>query len=252
MSSELARELITGKLDGAVYEIQINRSDKMNALTDAMYGELITQLRGAEDNSEVKVIVLRSSSKHFSAGNDLADFLETEFNFDSNVVQFLVTLACLRKPIIAAVCGAAVGIGTTMLLHCDLIYASSSAKFSMPFIKLGLTPEGGSSQMLADRCGPAKANEWLLSGRNILAEEALACNLVNQVFEDDQHTWDETMKYAQNLARSSSELLISTKFLLKGEYVADVVGLIKKEALVFAERLQSEEAQSAFKAFLKR
>jgi len=138
------------------------------------------------------------------------------------------------------------------LLHCDLVYASQSAKFSIPFLKLGLTPEGGSSQMLADRCGPAKANDWLLTGRNVLADEALASNLVNQVFADEEATWSEAVACAQKMARSSSEVLVSTKYLLKGEYVEDVVGLIAKEALVFGDRLKSEEAQSAFASFLNR
>jgi len=179
----MSDESILGSAQGPVYEIQINRPDKMNALTDKMYGRLIDQLNFAESDDAIKVILLRSSSKHFSAGNDLADFLETDFNFESNVVQFLVTMASLSKPIIAAVSGAAVGIGTTMLLHCDLVYASETSKFSVPFIKLGLTPEGGSSQMLADRCGLAKANDWLLTGRNVLADEALASGLVNHLFK---------------------------------------------------------------------
>ena len=167
-------------------------------------------------------------------------------------MQFLVTMASLSKPIIAAVSGAAVGIGTTMLLHCDLVYASQTARFSVPFIKLGLTPEGGSSQMLADRCGPANATEWLLTGRNVLADEALASGLVNQVYDDTEATWKEAMSVAQKLSRSSSDLLITTKHLMKAEYISDVIGLIEKEALVFADRLKSEEAQSAFAAFLNR
>jgi enoyl-CoA hydratase/carnithine racemase len=248
----MSDQTILGKAEGSVYEIQINRPDKLNALTDQMYGELIEQLNLAECDDAIKVILLRSSSKHFSAGNDLADFLETEFNFESNVVQFLVTMASLSKPIIAAVSGAAVGIGTTMLLHCDLVYASKTSKFSVPFIKLGLTPEGGSSQMLADRCGPAKANDWLLTGRNVLADEALSSGLVNHVFADTETTWEEAMSSAQKLSRSSSEVLIATKHLIKAEYISDVIGLIEKEALVFADRLKSEEAQSAFAAFLNR
>ncbi len=248
----MTNNLIMARTEGQVFEIQINRPDKMNALTDEMYGQLIEKLQQAEKDSNIKVILLRSSSKHFSAGNDLADFLETEFNFESNVVQFLVTMACLTKPIVAAVTGAAVGIGTTMLLHCDLVFASQSAKFSVPFIKLGLTPEGGSSQMLADRCGPAKAYEWLLTGRNVLADEALSSGLINQIFADEESTWSEAMACAQKLTKSSAEVLTSTKYLLKGEYVEDVVGLIQAEALVFAERLKSDEAQSAFASFLNK
>ena len=250
MNHSSEQQLILARQQDAVFEIQINRPDKMNALTDAMYAELVANLRRAESDENTKVILLRSSGAHFSAGNDLADFLETEFTEQSNVVQFLFTLARLRKPIIAAVTGAAVGIGTTMLLHCDLSYASNDAKFSVPFIKLGLTPEGGSSQLLAQRCSQLKANDWLLTGRTVLAEEALSSGLVNQIFSSHEETWQEAMDCAQKLARNSQETLRQTKKLLKGEQIESVVALMKKEAEVFATRLQSDEAKAAFAKFL--
>lgn len=239
-------------INGAVLEIQINRPDKLNALTDYMYGSLIAKLQQAENDAAIKVILLRSSGPHFSAGNDLADFLEVEFNFKSNVIQFLVTLASLTKPIIAAVNGAAIGIGSTLLLHCDLVYAAADTKFSVPFIKLGLTPEGGSSQLLAERCGSLKANEWLLTGRNILADEALTSGLINQISKDAQSNWDAAMHCAQELAKNSIDVLLETKKLLKADQVPTVIELIQKEAEVFAKRLQSDEAKTAFGAFLKR
>ncbi|TQV86513.1 enoyl-CoA hydratase-related protein [Aliikangiella coralliicola] len=248
----LSNEPVIAYKEGPVYEISINRPDKMNALTDAMYGTLIENLKIAEKDKATKVILLRSTGDHFSAGNDLADFLETDFNLESNVVQFLLTMASLTKPIIAVVNGAAVGIGTTMLLHCDLVYAAADVKFSVPFIKLGLTPEGGSSRLLAECCGARKANEWLLTGRNILADEALSSGLVNQVFDDAESCWHGAMDTAQKLAKSSSEVLVASKKLLKGDQVDSVVELIKKEALVFAERLQSDDAKAAFAAFLNR
>ncbi len=252
MQTHSNNELIMANTNGAVLEIQINRPDKLNALTDYMYGSLIEKLKQAENNAEIKVILLRSSGPHFSAGNDLADFLEIEFNFKSNVIQFLVTLARLTKPIIAAVNGAAVGIGSTLLLHCDLVYAAADAKFSVPFIKLGLTPEGGSSQLLAERCGSLKANEWLLTGRNILADEALTSGLINQINEDAQSNWDAAMLCAQELAKNSVDVLLETKKLLKADQIPAVIELIQKEAEVFAKRLQSDEAKTAFGAFLKR
>ena len=248
----MSEELILSKIEGAVFEIQINRADKMNALTDDMYAALNEKLKAAAADDSVKVILLRSSGPHFSAGNDLADFLETDFNLESNVVQFLINMARLTKPVIAAVNGAAVGIGTTMLLHCDLVYGSSDAKFSVPFIKLGLTPEGGSSQLMAKRCGVLKANEWLITGRNVLSDEALQAGLINQVFDDAETLWQEAMNNAQKMSRSSSEVLNATKNLLCGSQVEEVVELIKKEALIFGERLQTDEAQSAFAAFLKK
>ena len=250
MNHSSEQQLILARQQDAVFEIQINRPDKMNALTDAMYAQLVDKLRQAESDDNIKVILLRSSGAHFSAGNDLADFLETNFTVESNVVQFLFTLARLRKPIIAAVNGAAVGIGTTMLLHYDLVFASADAKFSVPFIKLGLTPEGGSSQLLAQRCSQLKANDWLLTGRTVLAEEALTSGLVNQLYADHEITWNEAMDCAQKLARNSQETLQQIKKLLKGDQIESVVALMKKEAEVFAARLQSEEAKAAFAKFL--
>lgn len=243
---------VFGSPVGEVYEIQISRGDKMNALTDDMYGLLVEQLNYADNDENTKVILLRSDNQHFSAGNDLADFLENDFNDESNVVKFLKALARLQKPLVCAVGGAAVGIGTTMLLHCDLVFASADTKFSVPFIKLGLTPEGGSSLLLRQRCGTAKANEWLLTGKTFLANEAFNAGLVNKVENDLNATWKTAMETAQSLARNSKEVLIETKKLLKSELTETVIDVMKKEAKVFAERLQSEEAKTAFNAFLKR
>lgn len=238
--------------DGQIYEIQIARGDKLNALTDAMYASLVQQLKYAESDDTIKVIFLRSDNKHFCAGNDLADFLETEFNQESNVVQFLTIIASLTKPIVCAVGGAAVGIGTTMLLHCDLIYACEDTKFSVPFIKLGLTPEGGSSKLLAQRCSVAKANDWLLTGRTFLAQEALDSGLINGTFVDTETTWAEARKVAQKLARNSSRVLNETKSLLKADQIENVLELMKKEAVVFGAGLKTEESKAAFKAFLNK
>lgn len=248
---ENTKEIFAAK-DSQVYEIQIARGDKMNALTDAMYCSLTEQLKYAEADDEIKVIFLRSDNKHFSAGNDLADFLETEFNQESNVVQYLMTIASLTKPLVCAVGGAAVGIGTTMLLHCDLVYASEDTKFSVPFIKLGLTPEGGSSKLLAQRCGAAKANDWLFTGRTFLSPEALDAGLVNGTFADTETTWNEARKVAHGLARNSLRVLKETKSLLKADQIDDVMAIMKKEAVIFAQCLETEESKAAFNAFLNR
>jgi len=237
---------------GHLYEIQIARGDKMNALTNAMYASLIQQFKHAEENDSVNVIFLRSDNKHFSAGNDLADFLQTKFDESSNVVQFLKTIVGLTKPLVCAVGGAAVGIGTTLLLHCDLVYASEDSKFSVPFVKLGLTPEGGSSKLLAERCGVAKANDWLLTGRTFLADEALNSGLVNGTYSDLETTWAEARKIALKLTKSSPQVLKEAKALLKSGQIAMTLETIKKEAVVFAKCLESEESQAAFKAFLSR
>lgn len=243
---------IFAQQDSAVYEIQITRGEKMNALTDAMYGSLVEQLQYADSNDDIKVIFLRSDNKHFSAGNDLADFLENDFNEQSNVIQFLMTIAQLTKPIVCAVSGASVGIGVTLLLHCDLIFAAEDTKFSVPFIKLGLTPEGGSSQLLAQRCGTAKANDWLLTGRTFFAEEALSSGLINHVCSDFEATWVAARKSAQFLSKSPIRALVETKKLLKGEQIENVINIMKKEAVIFAQGLETKESKAAFNAFLNR
>lgn len=243
---------IFAEKSGHLYEIQIARGDKLNALTDAMYGSLVEQFQYAESDDDIKVIFLRSNNKHFSAGNDLADFLESEFNQQSNVIQFLGTLARLTKPLVCAVGGAAVGIGTTMLLHCDLVYGCEDSKFSVPFIKLGLTPEGGSSKLLAERCGTAKANDWLLTGRTFLAQEALDSGLINGTFADTETTWQEARNIAQKLTKNSSRVLQDTKALLKGDQIEPLIEIMKKEADIFAKGLASDESKAAFAAFLNR
>ncbi|MCW8876940.1 MAG: enoyl-CoA hydratase-related protein [Kangiellaceae bacterium] len=248
----MSDELILVKQNNAVLEIQINRPDKMNALTDAMYAAINNALDNASNDDEIKLVYLRSSGAHFSAGNDLADFLQTDFNLESNVVQFLLKLAALEKPVVAAINGAAVGIGLTMLLHCDIVFASADVKLSVPFVKLGLTPEGGSSQLLAQRCGDLKANEWLLTGRTILAEEAAGTGLVNQVFDSAEDLWQASDSLTQKMAKSSLDILLASKQLLKGEQREEVLALIKKEATIFGQRLKTDEAKAAFDAFLNR
>ena len=244
-------EIFANQLD-AVYEIQISRGDKMNALTDAMYASMVAHINYAESSDDIKVIIIRSDNKHFSAGNDLADFLENEFNSESNVIQFLRAMATLKKPVIAAVGGAAVGIGVTMLLHCDWVVACEDTKFSVPFIKLGLTPEGGSSRLLAERCGTARAHDWLLTGRTFLADEALSSGLVNKTSASIESTWEDALAMAKGLSKSSLRALTDTKALLKADEVDSVLALMEKEAKVFDSALKTTECQNAFNAFLNK
>ncbi len=248
----MSEQLVLTEQKGAVFEIALNRPDKMNALTDAMYALLNEALDSASTNNEIKVVVLKSTSKHFSAGNDLADFLETPFNLESNVVQFLLKMAAMKKPVIAAVEGAAVGIGLTMLLHCDMVFIGEKVKMSVPFMKLGLTPEGGASELLAKRCSDLKANEWLMTGRTIFAEEAVSTGLANQSFASIEGLNEHVDALAQKMAKNSLEILLKTKALLKGEDVESTLALIKKEAVIFGQQLKTEAAQAAFAAFLNR
>lgn len=243
---------IYSQLDGHILTLVINRADKMNALTDAMYATLTQQLKQAEQDDHAKVIIIQSSSEHFCAGNDIADFMQIDFSLQSHVVQFMLTIAQLSKPVIAVVSGAAIGIGATMLLHCDLVYAAANSKFSMPFIKLGLTPEAASSRLVAQKCGLAKAQEWLLTGRTFLSQEALESGLINQSFATLDEAKTAAVQNAQSIARHSLALLTTTKKLLKAEQTLEILALIKQEAEVFAQRLKTDEAKQALQAFLNR
>jgi len=238
--------------DGGIFKITLDRADKLNALTDSMYAALNQALAEAESNDKVKVIMLQSSSKHFCAGNDLADFLQTPFNLESQVVRFLRNLARLQKPLVVAVSGAVVGIGLTMLLHADVVVAASNSKLSVPFIKLGLTPEGGSTKLLARRVGEAVARDWLFTGRTFDGNEAMRAGLVSQLAEDADKSRETALAIAQEMAAYSGELLKTTKQLLNEADKQEIVAAINREAEVFAMRLKSDEAQAAFKAFLQR
>lgn len=245
----MTSDLVLTRLQGEVLEIQINRADKLNALNDEIYAELAAQLQSAQENSEIKVVLLSGSGKHFCSGNDLTDFLEVKFGSESNVVLFLNALVSLSKPLVVAVSGAVIGIGTTLLLHSDMVFAARDSQFCLPFLKLGLTPEGGSSQLLAERCGNAKANEWLLSGRKILADEALASGLVNQLCDDRDICWQAADNFAQKLTASSLELLMTTKQMLNKRSTEERLELIDKEVQIFAQRLETDEAQAALQEF---
>ncbi len=252
VNANMKKESVIHFQDNFVYEIQISRADKMNALTNDMYASLVAALQRAENNDGIKVIFLRSNNENFCAGNDLADFLNVEFTKDSPVVQFLHLLANLKKPLICAIGGATIGIGTTLLLHCDLVFASKTTQFSMPFIKLGLTPEGGSSQLLSQQCGRLKANDWLLTGRTFFVDEALQAGLVNDVFDDLESTWQHAKKTALDLSKSSLKLLIETKKLLNVESAKTINQVIDNEVDVFIEALQTPECKAILNNFLTR
>jgi enoyl-CoA hydratase/carnithine racemase len=237
---------------GGVLHLHLDRPEKKNALTIEMYAALAEALRQGEAQDETRVVLLSGEGDSFTSGNDLRDFLSRPpTDASSPVHQFLLSLMGSTKPIMAAVQGAAIGIGTTLLLHCDLVYAARNARFHLPFIQLGLVPEAASSLLLPKRLGFARAAEMLLMGTPFSAEEALSAGLISGVFEDAdlmQQAWSR----AERLAQSPPEAVRITKSLLRQEDGAAIADRAQQEAGLFQERLRSTEARERFQAFLSR
>lgn len=232
--------------------ITFNRPEKKNAITAAMYQALADALRHAQDDVSVRAILIAGLPEIFTAGNDLEDFLKRPPHGDeSPVFQFLRAISTAEKPIVAAVRGAAVGVGTTMLLHCDLVFAGRGARFSMPFVNLGICPEAASSLLLPQMVGYRKAAELLLLGEAFGADDALAMGFVNAVLDDDA-VLAHAQKAAAKLAALPASSIRTTKWLMKSEQGSDVAARMHKEGQAFREMLGSPEAREAMSAFLEK
>jgi len=243
--------ILTETKDG-VARIEIDRPDKKNALTAAMYQAMADAIRAAEADAKVRVLLIHGKSDLFTAGNDLQDFLDNPPRDDNRpVFQFLYGISQAQKPIVAAVAGAAVGIGTTMLLHCDLVYAAPNARLQLPFVNLGLVPEAGSSLLLPALAGYQRAAELLLLGEPFSAHKGKEIGLVTEVVPEDQ-LFDTAMAQAKKLAGKPAASLRLTKRLMKQGQQAAVAQQIKLESGHFGERLASPEAKEAFSAFLEK
>lgn len=244
-------EILTERA-GAVCRLQINRPEKKNALTSAMYEALADALRSADTDRSVRALVIHGAGDTFTAGNDLRDFLERPPSGpDSPVFRFMATLAGFSKPVVAAVHGAAVGVGTTLLFHCELVYAADNARFSLPFVDLGLVPEFGSSVLLPSLAGYHRAAEYLLLGKPFDAQVAREMGLANAVVAIDQ-LLPTAMAAAQALAEKPAAALRLAKTLMRRGRQATVDTAIHDEGRLFAERLVSPEAKEAFAAFLEK
>lgn len=240
---------IIQRLNNGVLELTLNRPDKRNAITEAMYIELRRVLIEAKHDPDARVVLLSGQKFCFTAGNDLQDFLTKPFDEDdAPVMLFLKTMADFPKPIVAAVNGPAVGIGTTMLLHCDLVYSGDSAVFQLPFVNLGLVPENASSVLLPLRVGHNKAAEWLMLGKSFGPQEALQAGLINAVFGDENYL-NAANQQAQLLAAQPTEAIQATKKLMKQSYMSFILNAIDEEARQFQKRLQSDEFRQAAEAF---
>jgi enoyl-CoA hydratase/carnithine racemase len=237
---------------GAVAIVRFDRPEKKNALTSQMYADLVAAFAAAEEDREVRVVVLTGAGGVFTAGNDLMDFVANPpAGPESPVFRFLLATSRFPKPIVAAVDGAAVGLGTTVLLHCDLVVASTRARFILPFVPLGIVPEFASSLLLPARVGWQRAAEWLLLGDAFDADAAYRAGLVNRVVEPEA-TESTAMELATALATRPPEAVRLSKQLMKAPLAAAVQDAMEREAAVFVERLRSDEAMAAMTAFLTR
>jgi len=250
MSNQIKQ--ITTSLDQGVLKIGIQRPEKMNALTLAMYDALTAALESAEDNHLVRVILIHGTEQCFTSGNDLHDFARNPPEGENSpVFRFLRAISQAKKPLIAMVSGAAVGIGTTMLLHCDLVYANEGAKFKLPFVNLGLCPEAASSYLLPKLVGYLRASEILLLGEAIDAEKAMGLGLVNSIFPAADLS-EQVMAKALQLAAQPPASLRLTKSLLREHHAQQVAEVMSQEGKLFLQQLAKPEAQEAIKAFTEK
>ncbi|WP_153915467.1 enoyl-CoA hydratase [Shewanella sp. TC10] len=239
------------KDDQGVRIISFNRPEKRNAFNLKMYQQLTEYLIQGEADNDIRTFMLRGEGNCFTSGNDIADFLASgELNDTHPTVKFLHCLLNLKKPIVAAVSGAAVGIGTTMLLHCDLVYADNSAKFQLPFVNLALVPEAASSLLLPLIVGQQKAAELILLGESFSANTASELNIINRVIEQSELD-SFVLAQAKKLAAQPPQSLQASKKLLRYNQT-EVKQQMLAELDVFGERLKSDEAKARFQAFLNR
>jgi enoyl-CoA hydratase/carnithine racemase len=244
-------DILTSKANG-ILTIEFNQPHKKNAITAAMYQAMADTLKDAESDMTVRAIMIIGKPEIFTAGNDLEDFLKNPPQGSNNPTsQFMQNLSHAVKPVVAAVSGAAVGIGTTLLMHCDLVYAADNARFSMPFTQLGLCPEFASSLLLPHLAGYQRAAEKLMLGEAFSAEEAREMGLVNKVLPLDQLVAFAQAQAAKLVALPASSIR-ATKRLMKGDRTSAIDTKMAEEIKYFSEMLSAAEAKEAFTAFLQK
>ena len=243
--------MVRAETQDRVARIELARLDKKNAITTEMYVQLAEALAAADADSEVRAVLLHGARDCFTAGNDLSDFLKRPPGAKSPSWRFFEALPSLQKPIVAAVGGPAIGIGTTLLLHCDLVYATPETRFQLPFVGLGIVPEFGSTYLLPLLAGYQRAAELMLLGQPFTAEKAREVGIVTAVVPQA-----ELLERAGNAAAALAELppesIRLTKRLMKSAHAAAVKQQIGEEGRIFVERLASPEAKQAMSAFLEK
>ena len=238
--------------DAGVLTLTFNRVERKNSINVAMYDALATALEKAAGDAATRVVVIQGHETIFSAGNDIEDFLKNKpAGMDSPVFRFLRGIATFPKPLVAAVCGPAVGVGTTLLFHCDLVYAGDNAAFSMPFVNLGLVPEAASSLLVPQMFGYHRAAEALLLGEPFMAEAALEVGLANRVVPPSEAN-ALAQAQARKLAAKSLSSLIATKQLMKGGQQKAVLERMGEEGAQFGRMLGEPAAREAMTAFMEK
>jgi len=239
---------IVSEVAGSVMTIRFNRPEKRNSITTEMYAAMAAACRAADTDPKVRVVVFTGTGDIFCAGNDLNDFLKwPSADPDRPVLQFMRALSTLRKPVIAAVNGAAIGIGVTLLLHCDFVYAVPNTRLQLPFVSLAIVPEFGSSLLLARMVGTRRATELLMTGESFTAEQALADGLINGILPPD-HLMSSVMSKAKALVAQPPSALRQAKALMRAD-IADIHARMEAESKVLAECIKSPELKEAVQAF---
>lgn len=246
-------DLVLTEKSDRILIVRINRLNRKNALTHAMYTALGDALTQAENDADIRCVLFTGNEECFTAGNDLSEFaagLPGAFE-ETPVGRFLLLLATASKPVVAAVNGPAVGIGTTMLLHCDMVFAGTNTRFQMPFANLGLCPEGGSSLLLPAWIGRARAAELLMLGGAFSADDASRLGLINRICEPAE-TEARALEVCTQLANQAPAAIRATKELLNRPTLNQLKETMIAEGALFAERLKSPEASEAFRAFVEK
>jgi enoyl-CoA hydratase/carnithine racemase len=251
MSGDVASDHVTIAREGPVLHLTLCRPNKKNALTGEMYRTLSNALAAVAADSTVGAVLISGAGGAFCAGNDIADFLSASDSMvDAPSLRFIRTIAASKTPLVAAVEGVAIGVGTTLCLHCDLVYAAPSALFRVPFVDLGLVPEAGSSLLLPQRIGLARATELLMLGDAFDAEQAWRFGLVNAIVAAE-NLLAHALNAAQRLAAQPRAALAATRRLIRGD-TSRILAQIDAEAAEFEVALRSPEARAAFARFMAR
>ncbi|WP_165668649.1 enoyl-CoA hydratase [Metapseudomonas otitidis] len=233
--------------------LRMDREDKKNALTRAMYGALADALDAADEDRSVRAVLITGSETCFTSGNDVADFIQAPpSGLDSEVFRFMKALFDFSKPVVAAVSGPAVGIGTTLLLHCDLVYVARDARLKMPFVNLGLCPEFGSSLILPRLLGYARAAELLLLGESFTGEQAAAWGIANEALADGAATLARAREMARRFEALAPSAVAVSKRLMHEPGREELRRVIMEEGELFGQRLRTPEAIEALSAFMQR
>ena len=246
----MAEQDIVVSRDQGVLALGLNRPTKLNAITRAMYATLAQEISNANNDDEVGSVLIYGEGDDFTSGNDLNDFLEDPpTGSDSPVWHFLTAIREFKKPLVAAVSGRAVGVGITMLFHCDYVIAGKSARLSMPFVNLGLVPEAGSSYLLPLIAGHHRAAEMFMLGEVFSAQRGYEAGFINEVVNDEEVAV-RAGERAKHLADQPRTAIRETKRLLREAHQRQLVAVMEEEARLFTAALESDETRQAFMSFL--